>query len=88
MRLPCPFCGSRDLSEFVCLGTATGPRPAPENDGATEAFFDHVYLRDNPAGPNKEYWYHAQGCRSWLVIERDTRTHDVLGSKLAAEIER
>jgi sarcosine oxidase subunit delta len=36
-----------------------------------------VYLRDNPAGPCRELWFHAAGCHSWLVVERDTRTHEI-----------
>lgn len=88
MRLPCPFCGARDLSEFTCLGSVAGPRPDPNVEGAPEAFYEWAYLRDNPAGPHREYWYHGQGCRAWLVIERDTRTHDILGAVLAAEANR
>ena len=82
MRLPCPYCGSRDLSEFTYLGDATRARPSSDGEGAEAAFVDYTYLRDNPAGPHKEFWYHAQGCRSWLVVERDTRTHEVLSAAL------
>jgi len=34
-------------------------------------------LRDNPSGLHQEYWYHGGGCRSWLVVTRNTRTHDI-----------
>ena len=85
MRIPCPFCGPRDVSEFAYRGDATPQRPYA--DGAQAAsegmVFDYVYLRDNPAGPISEHWYHAQGCRSWLVVERDTRTHAIAGAVLA-----
>ncbi|MFC5068929.1 sarcosine oxidase subunit delta [Flaviflagellibacter deserti] len=84
MRLPCPFCGSRDLSEFTYLGDATAARPDPDAPDAASAFFDYAYLRDNPAGPHREYWYHAQGCRSWLTVERNTRTHEILSASLAS----
>jgi sarcosine oxidase subunit delta len=85
MRLPCPYCGSRDLSEFTYLGDAGPARPSPDGEGAEAAFVDYVYLRDNPAGPHKEFWYHAQGCRSWLRVERDTRTHAILSAQLAMD---
>jgi heterotetrameric sarcosine oxidase delta subunit len=85
MRLPCPYCGSRDVSEFAYLGDATAARPDPDGAGAEAAFYEYAYLRDNPAGPHREFWYHAQGCRSWLVVERDTRTHQVLSVQLAGE---
>ena len=75
MRIPCPHCGSRDAQEFVYRGDAAPVRPPA---GASEnAFTDYVYLRDNPIGPLREYWYHAQGCRRWLIVERDTRTHEI-----------
>ncbi len=88
MRLPCPFCGSRDASEFVTIGEASGPRPDPATPDAAENFFAYAYLRDNPAGPSEEYWYHAFGCRSWLKIVRDTRTHEIESAVLAREAAR
>ncbi|BCJ92302.1 sarcosine oxidase subunit delta [Terrihabitans soli] len=84
MRLPCPYCGSRDLSEFTYLGDAKLKRPNPDGENAAAEFFDYAYLRDNPAGPHKEFWYHAQGCRSWLTVERDTRTHEILSAVLSS----
>jgi sarcosine oxidase subunit delta len=80
VRLPCPFCGERDVQEFVCRGEAGPPRPDPTAPDAERAFVEHLYLRDNPCGPNCEHWYHASGCRRWLVIERDLRTHAVLSA--------
>lgn len=80
MRLPCPFCGSRDSAEFTYLGDATVARP---DDGDTRAFYEAVYLRDNPAGRHREYWYHAQGCRQWLVVTRDITTHEIFAADLA-----
>jgi methylglutamate dehydrogenase subunit B len=73
VRIPCPFCGERDASEFSYRGDAAPTRP-----NADEAFHDYVYLRDNPAGRHEELWYHASGCRLWLRVTRDTRTHEVL----------
>ena len=83
MRIQCPFCGERDLSEFVYLGDATVGRPDPQAADAQARFFEAAYLRDNPAGPHAEFWYHASGCRSWLRVRRNTRTHEILGTELA-----
>ena len=80
MRIPCPYCGERGNEEFSYLGAAPVARPDPAQPDA--AFFDYVYLRDNPAGPHRELWYHA-GCQSWLVATRDTRTHRIEGVALA-----
>ena len=82
MRITCTFCGSRDVSEFSYLGDATLTRPA---GGEGPAMHDYVYLRDNPAGPHEELWYHAQGCRSWLRVRRDTLSHDITDVRMVAE---
>ena len=77
MRIPCPHCGSRDVREFSYLGDAYARRPDPNAPDAGERFFDYVYLRDNPAGPHRELWYHGSGCQAWLVVTRDTRNHAI-----------
>jgi heterotetrameric sarcosine oxidase delta subunit len=81
MRIPCPFCGDRDVLEFVYRGDASVARAASEASAAT--LIDSIYLRDNVAGPMREHWYHAQGCRNWLVVTRDTRTHAISDAALA-----
>jgi heterotetrameric sarcosine oxidase delta subunit len=80
MRIPCPFCGPRDANEFSYLGDANATRPDPDAPGADSRFFDATYLRDNPSGPHRELWYHGLGCRSWLEVERNTRTHEITGA--------
>lgn len=75
MIIQCPHCGTRDSSEFTFRGEASRNRPAYE-DG-TSAFCDYVYHRDNVAGVGEEHWYHSAGCQSWLIVERDTRTHAI-----------
>jgi methylglutamate dehydrogenase subunit B len=82
MRITCTYCGSRDVSEFSYLGDATLSRPA---GGEGPAMHDYVYLRDNPAGPHEELWYHAQGCRSWLRVRRDTISHEILDVRMAVD---
>lgn len=79
MRIPCPYCGERDLSEFVYQGDATA------RNGSGD-FYQAVYLRDNPSGPHSELWYHAGGCRSWLRVRRNTRTHEILAAELAQQV--
>ena len=73
--LNCPWCGPRAQSEFTYGGDASLRRPAPE--ASTEEWFAYVYLRDNPKGLHDELWQHSAGCRSWIKVRRDTRTHDV-----------
>lgn len=81
LRIPCPVCGLRDYTEFVYEGDAGVTYPPL--DGSEAAWFEAVFLRDNPCGPHREYWHHVQGCRAVLVVERDTLTHAVLGARLA-----
>jgi sarcosine oxidase subunit delta len=81
MRIPCPHCGPRDVREFSYLGDAAPTRPDPAAADALERFTEYVYLRDNPAGPLRELWYHGAGCQAWLAVTRDTRTHEILGAE-------
>lgn len=84
MRIDCPLCGPRDLREFVYRGAARLlDRPGAGADPAD--FDDYLHLRDNPAGPNAELWHHALGCRAWLRVVRDTRSHVILETGLARE---
>ena len=87
MIIPHPLLGPRDAQEFTYLGDARLiERPDGMAEGALEAFHDYLYLRDNPAGTHRELWYHEQGDRSWLVVTRDTVTHEVLGAELARDV--
>ncbi|EJC85600.1 sarcosine oxidase delta subunit [Rhizobium leguminosarum bv. trifolii WSM2297] len=80
--ISCPHCGSRPKEEFSIRGDAGLARPAP--DAGQNAWYDYVYLRDNPRGSHSEYWHHSSGCRRWLIVERDTVTHVVHGVRDAA----
>lgn len=84
MRIRCPYCGERGLEEFTYRGDATVTRPVELDESATEAWVDYVYFRDNPAGLHREHWYHGAGCHAWLVVTRDTVTHEITDVELAA----
>ena len=84
-----PLLGPRDAAEFVYLGDASLiDRPDWQDENAADKFHDYVYLRDNPAGEHQELWYHEQGDRSWLVVTRNTLTHEILKVELARDIAR
>lgn len=84
MIVPCPFCGPRNHAEFSYRGDAA-PRPAGVAAAEAEVAND-TYLRDNLAGPMKEYWHHSQGCRAWMVVTRDTRNHAILAAEPASGV--
>ena len=84
-----PLLGPRDSAEFVYLGDASLiERPDPEASDAADQFHDYAYLRDNPAGELRELWFHEGGDRSWLVVTRDTRTHEIFKVELARDVAR
>jgi heterotetrameric sarcosine oxidase delta subunit len=81
--IPCPHCGPRNHDEFVYAGAAMGAPPAP--DAPLAEWNAWVYTRDNPHGGHLELWRHALGCGAYLVVERDTRTHQITSAVFAAE---
>ena len=85
IRINCPWCGTRDHAEFSYIGDATKQRPADPAAATADDWHDFVYIRDNPRGPHLEIWQHIQGCRSFLQVSRDTRTHEVLAVGLPGE---
>ncbi len=82
-----PLLGPRDAAEFVCLGDASLlNRPDWQAEDAAKLYHDYQYLRENPVGKHRELWYHEQGDRSWLVVTRDTLTHEVKSVELARDV--
>lgn len=82
-----PLLGPRDAAEFVVMGDASLiNRPDWQAADAAQSFHDYQYLRDNPAGSHRELWFHEQGDRSWLVVTRDTLTHEITDVKLARDV--
>ena len=80
-----PLLGPRDSQEFVYLGDASLlDRPNWQAGNAEDIFFNYQYIRDNPAGTHRELWYHEMGDRSWLIVTRDTLSHEILKVELAA----
>ncbi|MES0003095.1 sarcosine oxidase subunit delta [Mesorhizobium sp. M0051] len=85
LRIPCPVCGLRDETEFNYGEDASVRRPDMDETDQ-KVWHDYVFIRDNLRGPHKEYWHHVSGCRQWIVVDRDTLTHEIFGSALAREV--
>ncbi len=83
-----PILGPRDAAEFVYLGDAALINRPDGMTASVETFHDYLYLRDNPAGEHRELWYHEQGDRSWLVVTRNTVTHEITKVELARDVAR
>ncbi len=67
------------------LGAADPVRPAA--DAPLEHWVTYVHERENARGTHREFWHHQHGCRAWLVVERDTYTHAVIGVRAARATE-
>jgi sarcosine oxidase subunit delta len=84
LTITCPQCGARDYTEFRYGGDASKRRP-PHGTGDAALWHDYVFLFDNPKGAHSEFWQHVQGCRQWLVVERNTASNEVNRVRLARE---
>ncbi len=73
----CPFCGPRPSDEFYIKGDASKQRPETIGDGTLDTWHDYVHIRENVRGRMAEHWHHTGGCRQWLVVERDTVSHEI-----------
>jgi heterotetrameric sarcosine oxidase delta subunit len=77
--IECPWCGSRDLSEFSYGGEAHIDRPEKSETMSDAEWAEFVFMRSNPKGVLAERWNHAAGCRRWFNMLRNTATDDILG---------
>ncbi len=84
MRLKCPLCGPRDRREFYYSG-AEDYLNRPAADAPLADWDNHLHLRDNPAGVTKDLWYHETGCAAWLLVTRNTVTHEILKTELVSD---
>lgn len=84
-----PLLGPRDAQEFTYLGDASLiNRPDWQGEDASGQFHEYLYQRDNPAGLHRELWFHEAGDRSWLVVTRNTLTHEITNVELARDVAR
>ncbi len=75
LQIPCPWCGTRDETEFHFGGEAHVERPGIDVSDAEWA--DYLFNRENPKGLHYERWFHTFGCRQWFNVARDTVTHEI-----------
>ena len=74
--LDCPFCGRRELREFVFHKTVPTATDASE--------FERTYLRVADAQSSVEHWQHVAGCRAWLRVRRNPSSGEVLAIDMLA----
>ena len=77
LLIRCPWCGTRDETEFRYGGEAHIARPADPQALDDAAWAEYVFMRNNPKGWFRERWVHSAGCRRWFNAERHTVTHQI-----------
>ena len=80
LLISCPFCGERAETEFAYGGEAGISRPKNPSALTDAQWADYLFMRSNPRGAHRELWNHAQGCRRWFEVERDTVTYAIVAS--------
>ncbi len=78
LLIDCPHCGPRSEMEYSYGGEAHIHRPKDPQKVSDAEWADFVFLRDNTKGVILERWNHAQGCRRWFNVARDTVTYEIL----------
>jgi len=78
-QLHCPFCGARELHELEFRKTRA-------NVGSSA--FSQVYLRVDSQELSLEHWQHVQGCRAWLLVQRNPSTGAVLSVEMLPAVAR
>jgi sarcosine oxidase subunit delta len=73
-RLVCPFCGPRQLREFVFHKTL--PVDAQGSP------YQRTYERLASLEHSIEHWQHVEGCRGWLLVHRDPSSGLVVSVRL------
>ncbi len=77
LQITCPWCGTRDETEFSYGGQSHIIRP-PQPEQITDAqWVDYLHNRDNSKGLYRERWQHSHACRQWFNIVRDTVSHTI-----------
>ena len=71
----CPHCGPRNSDEFAHHGEIVSRPDVATADPA--AWRRYLYLRANTAGWVEERWFHAAGCRRFLLVERHTVSNQI-----------
>jgi len=85
LRICCPWCGERDELEFSYGGQAHIAYPRNPHALSDESWAQYLFIRDNPKDVMHERWMHAQGCRRWFNVTRNTATHAIAAAYAPGE---
>jgi len=82
LMIGCPHCQRRPAAEFHYGGPL---RERPEPDAATDEWIAYTYDQPNRRDVQWVWWFNSAACREWFLVRRDTRTNQVLESRLPGE---
>ena len=77
LSIECPWCGSRDQSEFSYGGEAHIVRPKEPENLSDKDWGDYLFNRKNTKGRFQEQWCHTAGCRRWFNAVRDSQSYEI-----------
>jgi methylglutamate dehydrogenase subunit B len=81
----CPHCRHAVDEGDMQFGSAK-PRRLLDPEASHQETIDYLFMQANVRGIVEEHWYHAAGCRQWILVTRDTTGNRVIGSRaLTAE---
>ncbi len=78
LLITCPYCGPRSEEEFSYGNEAHIARPKQPDKLNDAEWAEYVFMRSNTKGVFLERWMHAQGCRRWFNVARDTVSYEIL----------
>lgn len=81
-HIDCPGIGPRPIVEFIYGGEF---RPPPLEAVSQADLADYVFNRRGAPGVLREWWYHRP-TGGWYVLERDTRTDEVVRAVNTEEV--
>ncbi len=76
LQIPCPWCGPRAETEFLCGGEGGIVRPPATATLSDTEWGDYVFMRKNHKGWHHEQWRHVSGCGRWFNALRHTVSYD------------
>jgi heterotetrameric sarcosine oxidase delta subunit len=76
----CPFCGTRNETEFRYTGQVGKLRPEPANQIEEGEWAKYVHFTENVRGPSREIWTHMT-CGEVFFMTRDSQTMRVLATE-------
>jgi methylglutamate dehydrogenase subunit B len=74
LKIPCTFCGERDISEFSYGGRVT-TLPKLDGDKGLQDWHEAVHMRPQTGEVVVENWFHEYGCENWISIQRNVKSH-------------